>query len=208
MLDHIDRQDWTSPAASWETHEFLTAAARTAAVEAVFLVDPNGILASNRHSMPRRRARPEYFAAAKAQSSDAIVITPPFPGTNCGTTGFMISRRRARDGQFDGMVGVTVSHQYFETFYRAILDNPTASAAGLVRTDGALLVRFPDPPGRPVALPASNPMLVEARRNRLSGVRRPVESGRQSAHRRSIAAFRRLRDLPLLVRYSIIGRSS
>jgi hypothetical protein len=60
-----------------------------------------------------------------------------------GTTGFMIGRRRVLDGQFDGVAGVTVSHQYFDTFYRAVLDQPTASAAGLVRTDGAVLVRFP-----------------------------------------------------------------
>ena len=203
VLDHIDRQDWMTLAASPETHEFLDRLRRELPqVEAVFLVDPQGILAASSRAYPMPRYdvhNTDYFATTKQQNSDAIVITPPFPGTNSGTTGFMISRRRARDGQFDGMVGVTVSHQYFETFYRAILDNPTASAAGLVRTDGALLVRFPDPPGRPVALPASNPMLVEAR----AGTDFAVFEGRSSLDgKQRIAGFRRLRDLPLLAGYS------
>ncbi len=204
VLDHIDHQDWTTLAASPETHEFLDRLRRELPqVEAVFLVDPDGILAASSRAYPMPRYdvhAPEYFATAKTQNNDAIVISAPFPGTMSGTTGFMISRRRVRDGQFDGVVGVTVSHQYFETFYRAILDDPTASAAGLIRTDGALLVRFPDPPGHPVALPASNPMLVAAR----TGTDLAVFDGRSSLDgKQRIAGFRRLRDLPLLVGYSI-----
>jgi signal transduction histidine kinase/ActR/RegA family two-component response regulator len=113
----------------------------------------------------------------------------------------MISRRRVRDGKFDGVVGVTVSRRYFETFYRAILDSPAASAAALVRTDGAILVRFPDiPVGGLDTLPPSNPLMAAASTGLESGVFR----GRSTlGGERRTAAFRRLRNLPLLVGYSI-----
>src|SRR4051812_19971855 len=157
VLDQIEHQVWTTLAASRETHEFLDRLRRELPqVKAIFLVDPNGILAASSRAFPMPRHDvhvAEYFAAAKARNDDAIAISAPFPGTLSGTTGFMISRRRVRDGQFDGVVGVTVSPQYFDTFYRAILDHPTASAAGLVRTDGAMLVRFPGLSGQPIVLP-------------------------------------------------------
>jgi signal transduction histidine kinase/ActR/RegA family two-component response regulator len=204
VLDHIDHQDWTTLAASPETHDFLARLRRELPqVEAVFLIDPNGIIAASSRAYPMPRYdvhAPEYFAATKAQNSDAIVISPPITGTLSGTTGFMISRRRMQDGQFDGVVGVTVSPLYFETFYRAILDAPGASAAGLIRTDGALLVRFPEVSNRPLVLPASNPMLVAAR----MGLDFAVFGGRSNTSgEERIGAFRRLRDLPLLVGYSI-----
>ena len=131
---HQPPRTWTSLAASPETHEFLDRLRRELPqVEAIFLVDPNGILAASSRAYPMPRYdvhAPEYFAAAKARNDDAIAISAPFPGTLSGTTGFMISRRRVRDGQLDGVVGVTLSHQYFDTFYRAVLDHPSASAAG------------------------------------------------------------------------------
>lgn len=109
VLDHIDHQDWTTLAASPETYDFLARLRRELPqVEAVFLIDPNGIIAASSRAYPMPRYdvhAPEYFAATKAQNSDAIVISPPITGTLSGTTGFMISRRRMQDGQFDGVVG-------------------------------------------------------------------------------------------------------
>jgi signal transduction histidine kinase/ActR/RegA family two-component response regulator len=204
VLDHIDQQDWTSIAASPETHEFLDHLRRELPqVEAVFLVDPNGLIAasSRGYPMPRYDVHDvEYFTAARAGGDGAVVITAPFPGTISGTTGFIISRRRVRDDRFDGVVGVTVSRQYFESFYRAILDHPNASAAVLVRSDGAVLVRFPDTPGERIVLPTSDALMVAARAGSASG----VISGQSSLDgEASIAAFRWLHDLPLLVSYSI-----
>ena len=204
VLDHIEGQDWETIATSPETHDFLGRQRRELPlIEAVFLVDPDGFVAASSRAFPMPRYdvhAPEYFAAAKAQDNDGMVVSAPFAGTISGTSGFMISRRRTRDAKFDGVVGVTVSHQYFETFYRAILDHPTASSAGLVRTDGALLVRFPDPPGDVVTLPASNPMMVAAR----MGLDFAVLEGRSSLDGdERIAAFKRLHGLPLMVGYSI-----
>jgi two-component system, NtrC family, sensor kinase len=204
VLDHIGRQDWASIAASPETHEFLDHLRHELPqVEAVFLVDPNGLVAASSRGYPMPRYdvhEAEYFAAAKAAGDGGAVITAPFPGTISGTTGFMISRRRVLDDKFDGVVGVTVSRQYFESFYRAVLDQPNASAAALVRSDGAVLVRFPGTAGDRIVLPAADALMVGARAGGASG----VVSGRSGLNGEAgIAGFKWLHDLPLLVGYSI-----
>ena len=204
VLDHIDRQDWATLATSPETHAFLTHLRNELPqVEAVFLVDANGILAasSRAYPMPRYDVRAaEYFSAANAQDNDAIVVSAPFLGTMSGTTGFIISRRRVRDGSFDGVVAVTISPAYFETFYRRILSHPTGSATGLIRTDGVILVRFPEVSPRPVRLPAANSMIQAAS----SGQDFGVFTGYSSIDgNERIGGFRRLRGLPLLVGYSL-----
>jgi two-component system NtrC family sensor kinase len=204
VLDHIGEQDWPTLATSLETHVFLDRLRHELPqVEAVYLIDPNGFIAasSRAYPMPRFDVRnAEYFAAVKANNSDAMVISAPFAKTISGTTGFMISRRRMLDGKFDGVVGVTVSRQYFDDFYRAILDHPTASAAGIIRTDGAVLVRFPDLPDRLITLPATNPVLVAVRSGRESGL---VAGRSDQDGKRRISGFRRLHGLPIIARYGI-----
>jgi signal transduction histidine kinase/ActR/RegA family two-component response regulator len=204
VLDRVSGQDWATLARSSETHDFLARLRdELPQVEAVFLVDPHGIVAasSRAYPMPRYDVHlAQYFSAVLAENNDTVVIAAPFLGTMSGTAGFIISRRRARDGNFDGVAAVTVSPRYFETFYRTILDQPGASAAGLLRTDGALLVRFPELSNHPVTIPASNPILVAARAGHDSGV---FEGPSDSTGKERIGAFRRLHDLPLLVGYSI-----
>jgi signal transduction histidine kinase len=204
VLDHVDHQDWATLAGSPDTHEFLDQLRRDLPqVEAVFLTDPTGTIAASTRAYPTPRYNvhnAEYFTAAKAQNSDAAVISAPFLGTISGTTGFMISRPRMQDGKFDGVVGVTVSRQYFENIYRAVLDAPGASSAALVRTDGAILVQFPDPTGHPGTLPTSDALMMAARSGNAFGIlsaRSPLDGSTQ------IAAFRRLDNLPLLVSYAI-----
>jgi two-component system NtrC family sensor kinase len=202
VLDHIDRQDWATLATSLETHEFLDRLRRELPqVEAVYLIAPNGMLAasSRGYPMPHHDVHDAgYFAAVQAHDDDRIVISEPFPGTISGTTGFMISRRRVVNGRFDGVVGVTVSRRYFEDFYRAILDRPDASAAALLRSDGALLIGFPDPRGALAASP--NPMKAVVVAARDSGV---FNSQSGFDGRQQIIAYRRVRDQPLLAVYAI-----
>jgi signal transduction histidine kinase len=204
VLDRIDHQDWATLAGSPETHDFLARLRdELPQVEAVFLVDPQGIVAasSRAYPMPRYDVHlAEYFSAALARNNDTVVVSAPFLGANSGTTGFILSRRRTRNGAFDGVVAVTFSPRYFETFYRTILDDPGASAAGLVRTDGALLVRFPQVSSGPVRIPASNPILMAVGAGRDAGV---FEGQSDADGKERIGAFRRLHDLPLLVGYSI-----
>jgi two-component system NtrC family sensor kinase len=205
VLEHIGTMDWRDLADTRATHDFLVHLQRQLPqVEAVYLIDPNGILAASSRAwpMPRYDVRDTpYFMAAKARDDNRAVISPPFPDTKSGTNGFMISRRRMRGDVFDGVVAVTLSQRYFETFYRTILPHPGESSAGLVRTDGTVLVRFPGPAAdRPVMLPPSNPVLVAAHEGRESG----VFAGRSDIDGIDrIGGFRRLHDLPLLAGYAV-----
>ncbi len=204
VLDHIDGQDWQTLSNSAETHAFLARLQHELPqLKSVFLVNPNGInVASSRvYPMPRFDVHErEYFMAAVAQANDRMFVSAPFRGGLAGTLAFTISRRRTVDGRFDGMVAVTVSPAYFESFYRMILNHPTASTAALVRMDGALLVRFPELSDRPVVFPPSSPLMQAAS----SGHDFGMFEGRSSVDGyRRLAAFQRLRDLPLMVVYSL-----
>ncbi len=204
VLEHIGSQDWGTLANSLETHEFLDRLRHDLPqVEAVYLVDPNGVLAASSRAYPMPRFdvhTAEYFAAPKAGDSDRSVISAPSAETKSHTAGFMISRRRSANGAFDGVVGVTVARQYFDDYYRSVLDVPDASVAVLMRTDGAILVRFPDAPGAQTFAAADGPVMRALRAGQQSG----VLSGQSSVdHQERITAFRKLPERALLVAYAI-----
>ncbi len=172
VLNHIDRQDWPTLASTPGIHEFLDQLRHELPqIEAVFLIDPDGIVAASSRAFPMPRYDVHsagYFVNAMA-ASDAPVISPPFAGAKPGTTGFMLSRARIHDGKFDGVVGVTISRQYFESFYNAILESPDASAVGLFGTGGAVLVRFPDSPVPIAQLPPTSRMMQVVRNGATGG---------------------------------------
>jgi two-component system NtrC family sensor kinase len=60
---------------------------------------------------------------------------------------FGVSRRRpARNGEFNGVIMVSVVPKVFSDFYDK-LGRDTAASFSLARSDGAILARHPDPPG-------------------------------------------------------------
>jgi two-component system NtrC family sensor kinase len=204
VTDHIEGQNWTTLSTSRETHDFLARLkSEFPQLESVFLVNPAGInVASSRiYPMPHYDVRErEYFATQAAHDQDGMQISAPFKGAIDGTYAFTVSRRRVLGGQFDGIVAVTVSPQYFEGFYRVILDHPKASAAALVRTDGALLVRFPEYPDQGARLPPGGPLMRAVR----PGVDfRLFSSDNRLTGRAQLSGYRRLRELPLLVNFSL-----
>jgi signal transduction histidine kinase/CheY-like chemotaxis protein len=203
VLDHVQGDDWATIGNSRDIHDFLVGLKNELPqLESVFLVSPTGLNAATSRAFPLPPISDvgrDYFLAA-LRGDRGLYISAPFKGQIAGTYAFTITRPRLVDGTFDGLVGVTVSPAYFETFYKAVLDHPTASAAALMRDDGALLLRFPETADRPARLaPTTSAMRAIA-----SGAESGVFEGTSSVdgHAR-LAAFKRIDGLPLLVTYSI-----
>src|SRR5438874_6488993 len=80
---------------------------------------------------------------------------------------FAVARRRVGStGEFQGVVVVAVSPDFFRTFYAKLLPDVQDYAAGLFRADGATLARYPEivwrgsgpaPPGQLIRAAAENP---------------------------------------------------
>jgi two-component system NtrC family sensor kinase len=71
-------------------------------------------------------------------------------------TFFVVSRRRTSpDGSFNGIIAVTVPPASFQAFY-ARVGRGTALSAGLIRTDGTFLARYPDAGGLPRLRPGNS----------------------------------------------------
>jgi signal transduction histidine kinase len=203
VLDHIADKDWATLGSSRDIHDFLSSLKQELPqLESVFLVSPDGINAATSRAFPLppiSDADREYYLRA-LQGDHGLYISAPFKGQIAGTYAFTVTRARLEHGRFDGLVGVTVSPTYFQAFYQAVLDHPLASAAALVRDDGALLVRVPETAGRPLLLGPQTSLMRAAK----AGMPFGLFFGKSSVdgHYR-LAAFRRLEGVPLMVTYSL-----
>jgi signal transduction histidine kinase/CheY-like chemotaxis protein len=203
VLDHVQGNDWETIAHSRSVHDFLAGLkSDLPQVESVFLVSPEGVNAASSRGFPLpllSDTTRDYFVAA-AQGNVGLFVSAPFKGQLAGTYAFTITRPRMVDGRFDGLAGVTVSPAYFEAFYRAMLDDSGASATALVRTDGALLVRFPPAGGRDPFLPATSALMRAA----ASGAAFSLFTSRSRIDGRlRLTALKRLDGVPLMISYAL-----
>ncbi len=201
-LDHVDGMDWPTIDKSREVHDFLARLVdETPLVQSVFLVDPQGFNSVSSRAFPMRayddRDR-EYYRAAKDGDS-GLYVTAAFLGRMTGMPGFTVSRPRLVNGRFEGVVAVTLSPAYFREFYEKIALSPRFAAASLIRADGGLLVRYPEPDA-PTRFGENNPLLRAVR----SGVAAGVFSGRSPlTGLYEIGAYRRIAGQPLVASFSL-----
>lgn len=202
VLDRVEDRDWGSIAESRDVHDFLyTLDVELPQIESVFLVAPDGLNAASSRAFPLPTiyvSDREYFHAAVA-GDRGLFVSAPFKGRLAGTYAFTITRPRTLSGRFDGLAGVTISPTYFTEFYQAVLEHPDMSYAALLRDDGALLVRVPEPAQRPTILPFGT-LLAAARRGAAAGI---VDGVSQVDGHRRMQAFRRLQGVPLIVGFGI-----
>jgi signal transduction histidine kinase/ActR/RegA family two-component response regulator len=203
--DRVDGMDWPAITSSREVHDFLAGIVHEMPlVQSVFLVDPQGFNSASSRAFPMQaydnRDR-EYFVAAR-EGGDHLFISSAFLGKMTNLPGFTVSRPRLKNGRFDGVVAVTLSPAYFQGFYEKITLSTRGAAAALVRTDGRLLVRYPDssPIGTtPIGqLPQTSPLLRAARSGADAGVFFDTADGRSE-----IAAFRRIEAQPVLAVFTL-----
>ena len=201
-LDRIDGLDWKTINESRELHDFLARIeVELPLVQSVFLVDPEGYNSASSRAFPMQRfdnRTREYYAAART-GEDRLFVTAAFRGQMTGQAGFTVSRPRLTTAGFDGLVAVTMSPSYFQRFYESISLSPEVASAALVRTDGKLLVRYPETKAVD-QLPETSPLLQAATSGATQGVFMGVSS---LDAKRKMAAFHRIDGQPLLANFSL-----
>src|SRR5262249_12871311 len=101
----------------------------------IYPVDRNVDISDRDHFRAlRERADPYYVSVVEVGRLDS-------------ERHFFLSRRKESepDSNFDGVITVSVSPQYFQDFYTKLVDGSRDYTAALVRTDGLGLVRCPMP---------------------------------------------------------------
>jgi signal transduction histidine kinase/ActR/RegA family two-component response regulator len=201
MLDHVHGLDWKTIGESREVHDFLAKLkSDLPQVQSVFFVDPEGFNSASSRAFPMERfdnRQREYYREA-LDGTDRLYVAAAFLGQMTGQAGFTVSRPRITQGRFDGIAVVTLSPDYFRAFYKKISADPAAAA--LVRTDGSLLVRYPEPVYVVEKLPPTNGLLRAAASGADAGVFSTV-----SAHdgREKLSAFRRIDNQPLIATFGL-----
>ncbi len=204
VLDHTRGMSWDELSSSPAIHEFLLEiAAPLPQVDAIFLVDPDGRMAASTRGFPLDHVSVQsrdYFAAARRDPA-ATFVSAPFRGLVSGTVGFAIIRPRlGPDGSFDGLVGITVSSAYFDSFYRAVSNAHEGATASLIRQDGTMLLRYPATGDLPSPLPSDGELALAIASGAQSGV---LEAVSHMDGRQRLKAFQHLRGRPIVVSYAI-----
>src|SRR6476646_5336726 len=121
-----------------------------ATVDAIFISDRNGraLVSSAIFPLPPDTsvADRDYFQA-QAERNAGTYVGAVLQSRATKERFFGVSRRRpADDGQFTGIIMISVVPKVFTEFYKQLAGDTSASFS-LARSDGAILARYPAPPG-------------------------------------------------------------
>ncbi|MFY9758562.1 MAG: ATP-binding protein, partial [Pseudolabrys sp.] len=121
-----------------------------ATVDAIFIADRNGraLVSSAIFPLPPDTsvADRDYFQA-QADRNAGTYVGAVLQSRATKERFFGVSRRRpADDGQFTGIIMISVVPKVFTEFYKQLAGDTSASFS-LARKDGAILARYPAPPG-------------------------------------------------------------
>jgi two-component system NtrC family sensor kinase len=121
-----------------------------ATVDAIFIADRNGRALASSAIFPlppdTSVADRDYFQA-QAERNAGTYVGAVLQSRATKERFFGVSRRRpADDGQFTGIIMISVVPKVFTEFYKQLAGDTSASFS-LARSDGAMLARYPAPPG-------------------------------------------------------------
>ena len=139
-------------------------------------------------------------SSAQVAADAGFFVGGPYIGRISRHPIFNVSQRRRGGGEgFDGVVGISLSVEYFTRFYQSIAEYNGATIV-LGRTDGAILARYPvlDPP--PMNFSPEGPAMrgLAAGREQWTEIAASPQDGTER-----IFAFRKVQRYPLLVVYGI-----
>jgi two-component system NtrC family sensor kinase len=117
-----------------------------AEIDGIFLIDAMGRVRINSHQFPLERtivlADRDYFRALST-GRVPLFVSASYAGLWNGALSFRVARPlRSPDGEFRGVVALSVHIDYFERFFQRVAGS-TGSAVTLMRDDGQVLAKFP-----------------------------------------------------------------
>ncbi len=203
QLNRIQTMTWPQIGDPQDVHDFLAGLVRELPqLQSAFYVDAKGYNSASSREFPMHpyddRQRPYFQAAEKGETG--LYVSAPFRGQAAGTLGFVISRARMINGQFDGLAAVTLSPEYFRDFYETVLRRREGSAALLMRADGTVLMRYPPEPRLDYVLPPQAPIMHALASGRAQDVLEVISivTGKPR-----LLAYREIPETGLVVAYSI-----
>jgi PAS domain S-box-containing protein len=203
MDDRTRGMSWEEIAASEALFQDLRRlVARLPQIDGAFLVRPDGVTAMTSRVFPAPTtsfADRDYFQVQVAADA-GFFVGGAYIGRISGHPIFNVSQRRLGGGEgFDGVVGISLSVNYFTSFYRSIAQYEGATIA-LGRTDGDILAHYPAPDRPLTRFPPDGPAMrgLAAGRQQWSEI---VPTSQDGIGR--LFAFRRVQGYPLMVTYGI-----
>jgi signal transduction histidine kinase/CheY-like chemotaxis protein len=169
-------------------------------VEDVFVLDREGraLVSAGTFPMPAGISggdRPYFIAHRDAKQPR--VISEIFRSRLKGVDIFQYSERREKpDGTFDGAIIVSIPPAYFVSQFGQASDTRNY-VASIVRTDGEVLARFPEAPGRPTKLDPNSGFMRAIAAAPEIGRYVTESSGFDGVAR--VFMYRKLPDLPVYV---------
>jgi signal transduction histidine kinase/CheY-like chemotaxis protein len=127
------------------------AAVAIAVVQSIWIYDPSGraLVSSKIHPPPETGFSDRDFISAHARADIGTYYGQVYEPSFGGEPYFTVSERLTRDGQFVGIVAISVLPSSFFKFYSTLAYTQGLQYA-LVRGDGVFLARYPAvPPGGP-----------------------------------------------------------
>ncbi|MGZ5804153.1 MAG: ATP-binding protein [Xanthobacteraceae bacterium] len=145
----------------------------TSAVGGIVIVDKNGrpLVTSNTYPTPNDLVLSDRdFFRAQAERDAGIYVGAVANLRVTGSPFFGVSRRRqSSSGEFNGIVAVTVTPQTFTEFYQR-LSGQSGTGYSLARVDGAILARYPSPPGGITRYPPGSGFMLNVSKNPNGGL--------------------------------------
>jgi len=142
----------------------------------------------------------EYFQFHKANRGD-IFVTRLLRTRSTQELFFDVSARwDGPRGEFRGLINVTLRPEYVNEFYRNIAQANPALSVVLLRTDGFVIARWPEPPEVGERVPENHPLRAAMEREDGDGWLPPADAASNAA-----TLVRRLPQWPLAVAVSVDG---
>lgn len=148
ISEHLRGMTWDEIAGAEPLHRYLKAIQEDyPQVQHIWLADPSGIIRNSSRffpAAPTNVSDRDYFVALRRADHGTFIGHLVYGRVVRDLNFNVVSRRESKTGAFDGVIILTVYPQYFIEFWRKVAPNPE-SVAALVRADGMILARVPDP---------------------------------------------------------------